>query len=104
MSQITIDTEKFGIDKSTERNLNKTLDKMKGNEYFSISGFPTKFRGVFKDWLKVNDLVLSKIVDKNVCLIDDFVTTGSTMKEASKLLEEAGAKSVLGLCVLKGGH
>lgn len=38
-----------------------------------------------------------KIVkNKNIILIDDVITTGTTMKEATKTLKEAGANKVIG--------
>lgn len=43
------------------------------------------------------------IKNKTVILIDDIVTTGATMKEASRVLKNAGAKNVIGLVVAKGG-
>jgi len=36
-----------------------------------------------------------KIKGRNVILIDDVITTGATMKEASKTLRKAGAKKVI---------
>ena len=38
----------------------------------------------------------------NIILIDDVVTTGSTVKEAAKVLKEAGAKKVYVLALAKG--
>jgi ComF family protein len=37
-----------------------------------------------------------KIAGKNIILIDDVITTGTTMNEASKCLKEAGAKRIIG--------
>jgi ComF family protein len=42
------------------------------------------------------------IKDKTVILVDDIVTTGATLKEARRVLMEAGAKKVIGLVVAKG--
>lgn len=54
--------------------------------------------------LKINDKILSKITDKKVALIDDIVTSGASMIEASKLIEDAGATSLIGLAIVKGKH
>lgn len=39
---------------------------------------------------------------KNVLLIDDVYTTGSTMKEAARVLKKAGAKEIIGIVVARG--
>jgi competence protein ComFC len=36
---------------------------------------------------------------ENIILIDDVITTGATMKEATRALKEAGAKNVLGFSI-----
>lgn len=43
-----------------------------------------------------------EIKGKIIFLIDDVVTTGTTLNEAAKVLKEAGAKEVWGLAVVKG--
>jgi hypothetical protein len=86
----------------TIKNFERILDKARNDNYFKISKVEVKWRTYIRDWLKMKDNILSKIIDANVCIIDDFVTTGATMKEASQMLEDAGAKSVLGLGILKG--
>lgn len=43
-----------------------------------------------------------EIIDKNVILIDDVVTTGATMNECARILKIAGAKNVYGLALAKG--
>lgn len=40
--------------------------------------------------------------EKNVILVDDVFTTGSTLCEAAKVLKRAGAKEVWGLVIAKG--
>ena len=42
-----------------------------------------------------------KILGKNVLLVDDVFTTGSTMEEAAKVLKKAGAKKIVGIVVAK---
>jgi ComF family protein len=42
-----------------------------------------------------------KIVGKNVLLVDDVFTTGATMEEAAKVLNEAGAEKIVGVVVAK---
>lgn len=42
------------------------------------------------------------IKDKTIILIDDVVTTGSTLNEAARILKEAGAIKIYGLVVAKG--
>ncbi len=43
-----------------------------------------------------------KLDNQQIILIDDVVTTGSTLNECAKVLKKAGAKKVWGLVVAKG--
>ena len=42
------------------------------------------------------------ITGKKIILIDDVLTTGATMREAKKVLKQAGAKKVVGIVVARG--
>jgi len=44
-----------------------------------------------------NDL----IKNKKILLVDDIYTTGSTMKEAARVLKEAGGKEIIGIAVAR---
>lgn len=39
---------------------------------------------------------------KTILLIDDLITTGSTMDECGRVLKEAGAEKVIGMCLASG--
>ena len=43
-----------------------------------------------------------KIKDKTVILIDDVLTTGTTMNECAKILKEAGAREIWGVALARG--
>ena len=40
---------------------------------------------------------------RTILLVDDVVTTGSTLSACVEVLKEAGAKEVLGICLFRGG-
>ena len=42
-----------------------------------------------------------KIREKNILLVDDIYTTGSTMKEAARVLKKSGAKKVIGIVIAR---
>lgn len=42
-----------------------------------------------------------KIKDKNILLVDDIYTTGSTLNECARLLKSKGANKVIGLCLAR---
>jgi len=50
-------------------------------------GFLIKNRGIIKD--------------KNILLVDDFFSTGSTMEECAKALKEAKARKVIGIVIAR---
>lgn len=42
-----------------------------------------------------------KIKGKNILLVDDIYTTGSTMREAAKVLKTSGAKKIIGIVIAR---
>jgi competence protein ComFC len=43
----------------------------------------------------------ASIKNKNIFLLDDVVTTGTTMQECARVLTKNGARQVIGLCVAR---
>lgn len=101
ISEIQISTQ-YNLQDKTIRELQRVLDKANQDQYFSIKKVPTQFRQLIKNWLVVNDKILSQIVDKNVMIVDDIITTGTTAKEAASLIQDAGAASLIGISIIKG--
>jgi predicted amidophosphoribosyltransferase len=44
-------------------------------------------------------IFINGVIPKTVLIIDDVITTGSTMEVCSSVLKEAGAEKVYGLCL-----
>lgn len=54
-----------------------------------------------KDAFTINPAYKQTIKGKNILLIDDVVTTGATAQSASKVLKQAGAKSITVACLAR---
>jgi phosphoribosylpyrophosphate synthetase len=48
-------------------------------------------------------MVARRAIDTPVILVDDVVTTGSTLTVAARALRRAGAPAVIGACVARTG-
>ena len=103
IEDIYIDTAGVDLGESQLKAIQTVLDESKKSGYFSIKNVKlVQQRKFFKNWLKMNDNFLQNVIDKNVIVIDDFVTSGETLNVASELLENAGAASVTGFAIMKG--
>lgn len=69
--------------------IRNTKEQNKLNQLERIGNLRDSFRVKNKEEIK----------DKNILLVDDIITTGSTMIEVSKVLKEAGAGTILGLAL-----
>ena len=54
-----------------------------------------------KNTIKIKEKYKEMIKDKTILLIDDVITTGSTINECARILKKAGAKEVLVLAIAK---
>jgi len=102
IQDIHIDTMGIDISDTNYKSIESSIKKMKREGHFKIHNIFLPNRKFVKNWLKINDNMLSKIVDKKVALIDDIFTTGSTIYEASRLINDAGASYIMALTIVKG--
>ncbi len=70
------------------------------SEFFKI---PLITNCLIKETDKKEFLIKDKeiVKDKNILLVDDFFSTGSTMEECAKVLKEAKAKKVIGIVIAR---
>ena len=73
--------------------LYKSLDTKQQTKTISKSERKNNLRGCFA--IKHQE----KIVDRNIILIDDIVTTGATLSEAKKVLRRSGAKKIVAFTI-----
>ncbi len=50
---------------------------------------------------KINDLLKSTLKNKNIILVDDVFTTGSTLNECAKVLKQNGANLIVAICLAR---
>jgi ComF family protein len=50
---------------------------------------------------KINESLKSIIQNKNIILVDDVFTTGSTLNECAKVLKQNGANLIVAICLAK---
>lgn len=55
-----------------------------------------------KDTFAINEQIKEQIIQKNILLVDDVYTTGATANECSRILKQAGAKSINVLTIATG--
>jgi phosphoribosylpyrophosphate synthetase len=100
-SEITFSTGGDVLKEETLIYLLNFIQKAKSIGVFNLKHIkPVQFRKYFNNlFTSVPDLV--KIVDKNILIVDDIITSGSTMNDIYKVLMAHGANNITGLTFLK---
>ena len=78
-----------------EKNL---IKKIKNSEQQSKNSKLDRIKNL-QNSFKFNKNKLDKIINKNIILVDDVVSTGTTINELSRILKENGAKKVIWLVI-----
>ena len=93
---------KLKVDGKIKSYFDGVVAQAKKNEYFKISDIGLSWlRQYVQNWLKIPDDIKAAIKGKDVLIIDDYMTTGVTMKAAIKLVKLADAKSITAVTILK---
>ena len=93
--------EDSNLNPTTLKSLQHAVKKSQDTGYFKIQKIQPQFRKFIKNWLKVDDEIREKIPGKNILIIDDFLTSGSTLYETARLLKELGALNLICITIIK---
>lgn len=102
ISKIEIDRESPKISENIIKKLETILRKAKENNQFKLSKILPQHRKFIKNIFVVADeSIIKKINDKNVLIVDDIITEGTTSESIYNILVANGAKFVTTLTVFK---
>jgi hypothetical protein len=105
ISNIIVDKIHPKITDKIADSMQKVLDSAKRKGRLSLTKFPVMYRKFLKNlFVSVDESLLTKFDGKNVLIIDDILTSGSTAKSISDILLLHGAKTVYGLTIFKASH
>ncbi len=94
--------EKIKIDdkasESQRKSLNRIINK---DEDFQIKKVNTQMRGLVHDYMSISDELSKKIKDKNILIIDDYLTSGATFIDIFEVINRYNPKNVYGVTIFK---
>jgi len=93
------DTDK--ISSELKHRLNKIIQNAKESKAFEIKKVPPQYRKFIKNWLSLESKLSPKVFNKNILLVDDYLTSGTSIYAAYEILKSNGAKNVYGLSLIK---
>lgn len=82
--------------------LERLLTSLQKKETIKLrNDIPLKFRSYFTGYISIRDSIQSNISGKNILIIDDILTSGSTFNELFDILQLRQANNIYGLTLFK---
>jgi hypothetical protein len=106
-TDITYDKERVDkLPEKTKKEFLRSLERSKSiDSPFKIKSIFSRYRKLVKDFLVFNSTkdrkLFNAVEGKRILVIDDYKTTGSTIKEILKKLNDNGAKEVIIFVLMK---
>jgi len=101
IENLTLDKEGVKIYDTEFKILTDFYNKVKNTGEFSVKKIHPKHRSLFKNWIKINEDSIRYITNKNVLIIDDYITSGSTLDEVCTQILKLSPKSLKCLTIIK---
>lgn len=89
------------LDDETIKKQNREIEKAIAAGKFNMKKISPKFRPFFRGFLKLTNIKEKDIINRNVCIIDDRLTSGSTFVEAKNLLTALNPSNIIGISIFK---
>lgn len=96
-------TKELNKKSSNIKALNKTLSELQSlppNTIFTMKKIPNKIRHYFSPWKIDPQFNINKLYNCNIILIDDLLSTGTTLKAATIELNKLGLSCSTAICLL----
>jgi phosphoribosylpyrophosphate synthetase len=110
VTDIRLDMEKVDkLPEKTQKEVLRAFNRMQENDKpFKIKEVYSRHRKLYRDFIKFNSendrQLFNAITDKRVILVDDYKTSGTTIKEMLKQLIESGAQEVVVFILVRLGE
>lgn len=102
LTKIEIDTSHPNITPAIAKSMKSTLNRAIKQGYLSVKMFAVMHRKFLKNMFELTDpKIIDKVNDKNVLIIDDIMTSGTTTKNIYDILKTNGANNVSALTLFK---
>jgi pyrimidine operon attenuation protein/uracil phosphoribosyltransferase len=102
LTKVEIDTTHPNITPAIAKSMQSTLNRAVKQGYLSVKMFAVMHRKFLKNMFEVTDpKIIDKVKDKNVLIIDDVMTSGTTTKNIYDILKTNEADNVSALTLFK---
>jgi len=89
-----------GFNEKTVANQENDLLKFAKAGEFQMKKVHPKFRPYIRNWLKLDPSIEKHVINKNIVIFDDYLTSGASLMESANQLFDAGADTVTAITYL----
>ena len=94
--------ENIKIDDKASEGQKKSITRAINKEgEFQIKKIDAKMRNLVHGYMSISDELQSKIEGKNILIVDDFLTSGATLKDIFDTVSKYNPKSIYGVTIFK---
>jgi hypothetical protein len=101
ISSLRLDFGDSDLPEAQKQGIRRLYDKAKSENTFSIKKIRAQDRKFFVDWISINKDVIKSIANRDIILIDDYITSGATLDAVCKELIQLAPHSLRVLTLIK---
>jgi hypothetical protein len=100
LKNISVDTS-YRFSPAEFKQLHRLVDKVKESGKFEIKKVHAKLRPALINWMMIDDSIRNKLVGANILIVDDYITSGTTLDETCSQLAKFKPASIRGITLIK---